>query len=390
MKRTYTAARIEGLKQSEIRRMSLECAKVSGINLGQGICDQPIEPIIKEAAIRAIDADHSIYTRLDGIDELRRRIAAKMRGYNGIVCDPDGEVVVTVGATGAFVTACMAFLDPGDEVVIFSPFYSYHVNILKVCGTVLRFVTLRPPDWSYDPQALEAAFSDRTKMVVLNTPANPSGKVFGKEELDHLAALCRKHDALCVTDEIYEYILYDGRRHLSLGAFPGMEDRTITISGFSKTYAMTGWRLGYVVARRALASQMALLNDLINVCAPSPLQHGVVAAFDLPLEYYDRMVVDYTRKRDMTAEACRAAGMEPFVPQGSYYMLADVSRLGMKDDYDAARILLEQAGIAVIPGSSFYANPEDGRMQIRLCYAKKMPDLQEACRRLRAFKPVPV
>ena len=390
MKRKYTADRIEGLKQSEIRRMSIECARVSGINLGQGICDQPIEPTIKEAAIRAIGADHSIYTRLDGIDELRRRIAAKMRDYNGIACDADGEVVVTIGATGAFVTACMAFLNPGDEVVIFSPFYSYHVNILKVCGAALRFVTLRPPDWSYDPEQLAAAFSPRTKMVVLNTPANPSGKVFAKEELDHLAALCRKHDALCVTDEIYEYILYDGRRHLSLGAFPGMEDRTITISGFSKTYAMTGWRLGYVVARRALASQMALLNDLINVCAPSPLQHGVVAAFDLPPGYYDRMVVDYARKRDMTAEACRAAGMEPFVPQGSYYMLADVSRLGVKDDYDAARVLLEQAGIAVIPGSSFYADPADGRMQIRLCYAKKMPDLEEACRRLRAFKPVAV
>jgi len=390
MKKRYTADRIEGLKQSEIRRMSIECAKFSGINLGQGICDQPIEPIIKEATIRAIGADHSIYTRLDGIDELRHRIAAKMRDYNGIACDADGEVVVTIGATGAFVTACMAFLNPGDEVVIFSPFYSYHVNILKVCGAVLKFVTLRPPDWSYDPKQLEAAFSPRTKMVVLNTPANPSGKVFGKEDLDHLAALCRKHDALCVTDEIYEYILYDGRRHLSIGAFPGMEDRTITISGFSKTYAMTGWRLGYVVARRALASQMALLNDLINVCAPSPLQHGVVAAFDLPPEYYDRMVVDYAIKRDMTAEACRAAGMEPFVPQGSYYMLADVSRLGMKDDDDAARILLEQAGIAVIPGSSFYADPADGRMQIRLCYAKTMPDLEEACRRLRAFRPVAV
>jgi aminotransferase len=390
MKKKYTADRIEGLKQSEIRRMSIECAKFSGINLGQGICDQPIEPIIKEATIRAIGADHSIYTRLDGIDELRHRIAAKMRDYNGIACDADGEVVVTIGATGAFVTACMAFLNPGDEVVIFSPFYSYHVNILKVCGAVLKFVTLRPPDWSYDPKQLEAAFSPRTKMVVLNTPANPSGKVFGKEDLDHLAALCRKHDALCVTDEIYEYILYDGRRHLSIGAFPGMEDRTITISGFSKTYAMTGWRLGYVVARRALASQMALLNDLINVCAPSPLQYGVVAAFDLPPEYYDRMVVDYAIKRDMTAEACRAAGMEPFVPQGSYYMLADVSRLGMKDDDDAARILLEQAGIAVIPGSSFYADPADGRMQIRLCYAKKMPDLEEACRRLRAFRPVAV
>jgi aminotransferase len=390
MKKQYTADRIEGLKQSEIRRMSIECAKVSGINLGQGICDQPIEPIIKEATIRAIGADHSIYTRLDGIDPLRHRIARKMRDYNGIACDADGEVVVTVGSTGAFVTACMAFLNPGDEVVIFSPFYSYHVNILKVCGAVLKFVTLRPPDWSYDPKTLEAAFSDRTKLVVVNTPGNPSGKVFSKAELDHVASLCLKHDALCVTDEIYEYILYDGRRHHSIGSFAGMEDRTITISGFSKTYAMTGWRLGYVVARKALASQMALLNDLINVCAPSPLQHGVVAAFDLPPEYYDRMVLDYAVKRDMTADACRAAGMDPFVPQGSYYMLADVSRLGFADDYDAAKILLEQAGIAVIPGSSFYADPKDGRMQIRLCYAKKMPDLEEACRRLRAFKPVAV
>jgi aminotransferase len=390
MKKKYSADRIEGLKQSEIRRMSIECAKFSGINLGQGICDQPIEPVIKEATLRAIAADHSIYTRLDGIDELRRRIARKMRDYNGVACDADGEVVVTIGATGAFVNACMAFINPGDEVVIFSPFYSYHVNILKVCGAVLKFVTLRPPDWSYDPKALEAAFSDRTKMVVVNTPSNPSGKVFSKAELEHIAGLARKHDALCVTDEIYEYILYDGRRHLSVGSFPGMEDRTITISGFSKTYAMTGWRLGYLVARRELAAQMALLNDLINVCAPSPLQHGVVAAFDLPPEYYDRMVVDYAVKRDMMADACRAAGMEPFVPQGSYYMLADVSRLGFQDDYDAAKVLLEQAGIAVIPGSSFFADPRDGRMQIRLCYAKKMPDLEEACRRLRAFKPVAV
>jgi aminotransferase len=390
MKKKYTADRIEGLKQSEIRRMSIECTKVGGINLGQGICDQPVEPLIKEATIRAIGADHSIYTRLDGIDELRRRIARKMRDFNGIACDADGEVVVTVGSTGAFVTACMAFLNPGDEVVIFSPFYSYHVNILKVCGAVLKFVTLRPPDWSYDPKELEAAFSDRTKMVVVNTPGNPTGKVFTRDELEHIAALSREHDALVVTDEIYEYILYDGRRHLSIGAFPGMEDRTITISGFSKTYAMTGWRLGYAVARRALTSQMALLNDLINICAPSPLQHGVVAAFDLPPGYYDRMVADYAVKRDMTADACRAAGMEPFVPQGSYYMLADVSRLGVKDDYDAAKVLLEQAGIAVVPGSSFYADPADGRMQVRVCYAKKMPDLEEACRRFRAFKPVAV
>ncbi len=386
MKRFF-ADRIEGLVQSDIRRMSVECAKVGGINLGQGICDQPIEPIIKDATIRAIRDDHSIYTRLDGIDELRSRIAAKMRAHNGIACDPDGEVVVNVGSTGAFVTASMAFLNPGDEVVLFSPFYGYHLNILKVCGAVVRFVTLQPPDWSFDPEALRRAVSSRTKMIVVNTPSNPSGKVFSREELELVASLSQKHDALCVTDEIYEYILYDGRKHLSIGAFPGMEERTITISGFSKTYAMTGWRLGYTVAHRPLAAKMALLNDLINVCAPSPLQYGVVAAFDLPPSYYEAMRADYQKKRDMTAAACRDAGMDPFVPQGAYYMLADVRRLGFKDDQEAARLLLERCGVAVIPGASFYADPADGRTQVRLCYAKKMPDLERACEKLRTLAP---
>jgi aminotransferase len=380
------SSRIEGLVQSEIRRMSIECTRVGGVNLGQGICDQPVEPLIKEAAVRAIHDDRSIYTRLDGIDELRRRIAAKMRAHNGIACDPDGEVVVSVGSTGAFVTACLAFLDPGDEVVLFSPFYSYHSNILTVCGATLRFVTLRPPDWSFDPEELRAAFSDRPKMVVVNTPSNPSGKVYTREECELIAELCRRHDVLCVTDEIYEYILYDGRRHLSLATLAGMADRTITISGFSKTYAMTGWRLGYAVAQRELAAKMALLNDLLSICAPSPLQHGVVAAFDLPPSYYEQMARDYTVKRDMTAEACRDAGLEPFVPQGSYYMLADFSRLRFADDQEAARVMLEHAGVAVVPGSSFYANPADGRKQVRLCYAKKMDDLEEGCRRIRTLR----
>jgi aminotransferase len=382
---TRPAARIEGLQQSEIRRMSLECTRVGGINLGQGVCDQPVETSIKEATIRAIRDDHSIYTRLDGIDPLRRCIAEKMQTFNGLPCSPDGEVVVTVGSTGAFVTACMAFVDPGDEVVIFSPFYSYHVNILRVCGAVLRFVPLRPPEWSFDADALAAAFSPRTKMLVLNTPSNPSGKVFSRSELQTVADLCRRHDTLCVTDEIYEYIVYDGREHLSIGAFPGMEERTITISGFSKTFAMTGWRLGYLVARRELAAKMALLNDLINICAPSPLQHGILAAFELPASYYTHMRDDYAVKRDMLASACRAARMEPFVPQGSYYMLADVSKTGARDDREATGRLLEEAGVAVVPGSSFYPDPQEGRMQVRLCYAKKMPDLEEACRRLRAF-----
>jgi aminotransferase len=382
------ADRIEGLQQSDIRRMSLECTRVDGINLGQGICDQPVEPVIKQAAIQAIQEDRSIYTRLDGIDELRHRIAKKVRDYNKVPCDADGEVIVNVGSTGSFVAACLALVDPGDEVILFSPFYGYHLNILKVCQASLKYVTLRPPDWSYDAAALEAAFSKKTKFILVNTPSNPCGKVFTRAELQHIADLCRKHDALCITDEIYEYILYDGREHISPGSLPGMADRTITISGFSKTYAMTGWRLGYTIAPRPIAAKLAILNDLINVCAPSPLQHGVVAAFDLEASYYTNMRRDYQVKRDMTVTACREAGMTPYPPQGAYYMLADFTDLGFKDDQEAARVILERSKVAVIPGSSFYPDPKDGRKQIRLCYAKKMPDLEEACRRIRTLRTV--
>jgi aminotransferase len=384
--KTLYADRIEGLAQSDIRRMSVECARVGGINLGQGICDQPIEDAIKEATIRAIREDRSTYTRLEGIDELRRRIARKAREYNRIACDPDGEVVVHVGSTGAFVTACLAFINPGDEVVLFSPFYGYHLNILRVCGAVPRFVTLHPPDWSFDEDELRRAVTPRTKFVVVNTPGNPCGKVFSRRELETIGALCIRHEALCVTDEIYEYILYDGREHVSPATLPGMEDRTITISGFSKTYAMTGWRLGYAVARRPLAEKMGVLNDLINICAPAPLQHGVLAAFDLPPSYYTAMRADYQLKRDLVAAACRAAGLTPYVPQGAYYMLVDVASLGFRDDREAAQRILERGGVAVIPGNSFYADPKDGRTQVRLCYAKTMGDLEEACRRIRSLR----
>ena len=316
MKKLF-ADRVEGLVQSDIRRMSLECARLDGINLGQGICDQPIDPAIKAATINAIHEDRSIYTRLDGIDELRHRIARKVADYNRIPCDPDGEVVVNVGSTGSFVTACLAFINPGDEVILFTPFYGYHLNILKVCGASLKYVTMHAPDWTYDRDELERAFTDRTKFVLINTPNNPCGKVFTRDELTHIAALCRRHDVLCVTDEIYEYILYDGREHVSPGSLPDLADRTITISGFSKTYAMTGWRIGYTVAPRHMAGKMAVLSDLINICAPSPLQYGVVAAFDLPASYYETMRADYRIKRDMTADACRAAGLEPYVPLGA-------------------------------------------------------------------------
>jgi aminotransferase len=377
------ARRILGMVQSDIRRMSRECEREGGINLGQGICDQPAPDLVKEAAQEAIRSDHSAYTRLEGIDPLRERIAGKLTAYNGIRCDPERQIVVTVGSTGGFVAACLSILDPGDEVILFSPYYGYHLNILKLCQVSPRFVALRPPDWSFDTKELADAFSDRTRAIIVNTPSNPCGKVFTRDELSRIAALCQLHGTLAVTDEIYEYILYDGRPHVSLGSLPGMEDRTVTLSGFSKTYNMTGWRLGYAAGDAALMEKIGLLNDLLYICAPTPLQHAVVAAFDLPPAYYDQMRAGYARKLEGISSACEEVGIVPLRPQGAYYLLVDVSSLGASDDREAARQLLSKARVASVPAGSFYADPTQGRAQVRLCFAKEDSVLDEACRRIR-------
>jgi aminotransferase len=380
------ARRIRGLVQSDIRRMSRECERAGGINLGQGICDQPVPDPVKGAARAAIDADQSIYSKFEGIDPLRACIARKMEDYNGIRCDPEREVVVTVGSTGGFVAASLAFVDPGDEVILFSPFYGYHRNILSLCGATLKFVTLHPPDWRFEEAELRHVFSDKIRAIVINTPSNPCGKVFTRAELELIAQLCARHDALAITDEIYEYILYGDHRHISIGSLPGMEERTVTLSGFSKTYNMTGWRLGYAVGAAVLMEKIGLLNDLLYICAPTPLQHAVVKAFDLPASYYEQLRADYARKLDMTCRACEAADITPLLPQGAYYLLADISRLGVADDKEAARFLLDRAGVASVPGTSFYADPSDGQRQVRLCFAKQDADLEEACRRLGALR----
>lgn len=363
--------------------MSRECAEHDGINLGQGICDQPVEEVIKAATAEAVHQDRSTYSPFEGIDSLRRRIASKMQAYNGISCDPENEILVTVGATGAFVIACLALIEPGDEVILFSPFYGYHRHILELCGARLRYVDTVPPDWHFDAGQLQSLFSERTRAVIVNTPANPSGKVFTDEENREIARLCTRHNTIAITDEIYEYIVYRDAAHRSIGALEGMEDRTITISGFSKTYSMTGWRLGYLVCNRALAERLGVINDLLYICAPTPLQHGVLAAFDLPQEYYQEMQRSYDRKLEMMTSACDAIGMQPFVPQGAYYLLADLGKLPFEDDIAAASGLLERARVACVPGSSFYPEPEAGRRQVRFCFAKQEADLAEACRRLR-------
>ena len=375
----FEARRVQGLVQSDIRKMSRRCMEVGGVNLGQGICDQPTPELVKAAAKSAIDDDRSIYSKYEGIDELRRAIARKMAAYNKLPCDPDTEVMVTAGSTGGFVAAALSFVEEQDEVILFSPFYGYHLNVLRMARPTIRSVTLRGPRWEFDEGELRRAFGPHTKAIVINTPCNPCGKVFTRPELELIARLCVEHDCLAITDEIYEYILYDGHQHVSLATLPGMRERTITLSGFSKTYNMTGWRLGYAVAPPELTARMGIVNDLLYICAPTPLQHGVLAAFDLPASYYEQMARDYDRKRRQTMDACDAVGLASLPPQGSYYLMVDVRGAGFADDRQASDTLLSRCGVAAVPGSSFYTEPADGRHQLRLCFAKKDEDLDKAC-----------
>lgn len=377
--------RLKGLAQSDIRRMSRECERVGGINLGQGICDLPTHPLVAEGAIEAIEKGWATYSKFEGIDPLREKIAAKIAKYNRFTVNPATELVVTVGSTGGFAAAAMATLNPGDEVILFEPYYGYHLNTLKVLGIETKFVTLSPPDWRIDLKTLEKAFTARTRGIVICTPSNPSGKVFSRDELRAIGELCRRHSAWIYTDEIYEYIVYDGNEHVSIASMSEFRPMTITVSGFSKTFSITGWRIGYVAANTEVSRAVGLINDLFNVCAPTPLQWGVARGLDVDDEYYASLARDYEKKRDMLADALRDAGMKPYVPQGSYYMLADFTPLGLGDDKQAAAVLLEETRVASVPGSAFYQSAVGSRL-LRFCFAKDFPALEEACRRIRQFR----
>jgi aminotransferase len=371
--------RLRGLVQSDIRRMSRECERVGGINLGQGICDLPTIPELVEGACDAIRGSKATYSKFEGIDLLRDRIAKKIAHFNGFEVDPATELVVTVGSTGGFAAAAMATLNPGDEVILFEPYYGYHLNTLKVLGVETKFVPLQLPDWSIDFDRLRAAFGPKTRGVVVCTPSNPCGKVFTRDELEKIAALCHEFNAWCFTDEIYEYIVYDDRRHLSMAAVD--REIAITISGFSKTFSVTGWRIGYVAADRRVAASIGLVNDLFYVCAPTPLQWGIARALEIGEEYYRNLARDYQKKRDILADALREGGFKPFVPQGAYYMLAEIPER-FANAGEAAMTLIEEAKVASVPGPSFYASNAGDRL-LRFCFAKDFAALEEAARRLR-------
>ncbi|MEF2232147.1 MAG: aminotransferase class I/II-fold pyridoxal phosphate-dependent enzyme [Pseudodesulfovibrio sp.] len=369
--------------QSEIRNMTIECARAGGINLAQGVCDLPVpEPVIRGAA-EAMAAGTNIYTRFDGLPELRRAIAAKQERHTGMRVNPEGEVVVSGGATGAFHAACLALLDEGDEVVVFEPYYGYHIVTMAALGIKPRFVTLEPPHWRFTADDLERAVTARTRAVVLNTPSNPAGKVFSREELALVADFAQSHDLFVFTDEIYEHFVFDGRAHVAPATLPGMARRTITISGFSKVFAVTGWRLGYAICDPEWALAIGHFNDLVYVCAPAPLQMGCARGLEeLGGDYYTGVSDDHQRKRDLFCAALRDAGLPPHAPQGAYYALADVTALPGNTAKERALHLLRATGVACVPGSAFYRGPV-GETLARFCFAKEMAVLEDAMARLR-------
>ena len=374
------------IAQSEIRVMSVECDRVHGINLAQGICDtEPPAPVV-EAAIAAIRNGHNTYTRLDGIAKLRAAIAKKMARYNGVPCDPDTGVLVTSGATGGLHAACLALLNPGDEVVLFEPLYGYHRNTLQSQRVVPVTVLLDAPRWEVDVDRLRHAITPRTRAILLNTPCNPSGKVYTRKELEGIAAVAEQYNLFVMTDEMYEYFLCGDAEHISFASLPGMAERTITMSGFSKTFSITGWRLGYLTADPKWIPSIGYFHDLLYVCAPSPLQHGAAAGLlELPDDFYRELATEHQQKRDQLVEALNAAGLTPFIPDGAYYILADATRIPGATAKEKARYLLANCGVAAVAGTAFFTEGR-GENLLRFCYAKKPKDLAEACQRLQSLR----
>jgi aminotransferase len=381
------ARRTEQLRQSDIRAVTAAVDRVGGINLGQGICDLATPGPVRSSTIGAVDAGHSIYTAYNGIRPLREAILQKARSFNKLPVSDAEEVMVGAGSTAAFVAAVLALCDPGDEVLLFEPFYGYHLGLLRLFGVVPIGVPLEQPGWAVDWEALERAITPRTKAVVVCTPGNPHGKVWTREEMQRLLEVLVRHDLWAITDEIYEYMTYDGREHVSLASLPGAWHRTITLSGFSKTFNVTGWRLGYAVGRADVLEKMGLVADLVYICPPAPLQYGFADALPLDDEYYAGLGADYAERRRLMGETLDACGFDHSWPEGAYYAFASfgarAGERGFENDRAACASLIDRAGVATVPGSAFFGDPAAGRRHLRFCFAKEMDVLEEACRRLR-------
>ena len=353
------AQRLQGIQESSIREMTRLALKYGAINLSQGFPDFPAPEVVKQAAAEAILRDENQYSITWGLPETRAAVADKLARFYGVQADPERHVTITCGVSEAIVAAVMAVVNPGDEVILIEPFHENFLPAVRFAGGIPVFVSLHPPDFALDPDRLRAAFGPRTQAIIVNTPHNPTGRVFTREELTLIGDLAEQWDVTIITDEIYEHIVYDGRQHIPPVTLPGLEQRVITIGGLSKTYAITGWRLGYAVTLNdQLSRALRTVHDYMTICAPTPLQRAAVVALNLPESYYAQMARDYSQRRDVMMNALRAAGFHALPPEGSYYVLADFTDLGWTgDDVSFARWLTETVGVAVVPGSTFYYTP---------------------------------
>jgi aspartate/methionine/tyrosine aminotransferase len=368
--------------ESVIREMSRLATKHGAINLAQGLPDFPCPPELKAAAHAAIDADINQYAITWGDKQIRDAIAEKSAAYLGLQVDPEKNITVTCGATEAMIATMLATVNPDEEVIVFEPYYENYGPDAILSGAKVRYVSLRPPEWTFDAEELAAAFSDNTKAIIINTPHNPTGKVFTRQELTFIAELCQKWGVLALTDEIYEHILYDGAEHVAIGSLPGMEDLTITVNSLSKTYSITGWRVGWAIASADLTDSIRKVHDFLTVGAPAPLQRAGAAAIRLPQKYYDELAAEYGEKRSKMLDILDQCEIDYYKPSGAYYVFTDISKFGFATDIEFTKNLVENIGVAVVPGSSFFRPGGLGNKYVRFCFSRRDETLEAARVRL--------
>ncbi len=386
--RSAVARRLAGFGTTIFTEMTRLAAEHGAINLAQGFPDFDGPEFVREAAVRAIRDGYGQYARMSGTLELAGVLAAKYRRDYGLSFDPDAEITVTSGATEAIFATIQGLCNPGDEVVLFEPYYDSYRAAVAMAGAKPRFVTLEPPDWTFSARALARAVSAKTRLVLLNTPHNPTGRVFGRAELEAVAALCRKRDLVCVTDEVYEHLVYDGE-HVPMATLPGMRERTVTISSFGKTFSLTGWKIGWAAAAPPLSAAVRAAHQFITFATATPLQHGAAVALSVGTDYYGLLNDSYRRKRDYVVGELARFGFGVRPPAGTYYVLADIRPLGYDDDVAFCRHLIEEIGVAAIPPSAFYAHPERGKSHVRFAFCKRDETLATAMARLSRVAPAP-